>query len=286
MVIGDKLKTTTDIRYAVENTEVSIIAVGTPFSEGKIDLEYVKKVAYDIGMILKEKKDYHVVCVKSTVIPTTTDTVVLNILEVVSGKKLGEFGLVMNPEFLREGNAVEDFMNPDRIIIGTMDDKSFDVFSRIYKEYFDAPIVKTNPRTAEMIKYTSNALLATLISFSNEIAAISEETGDIDALEVLEEVHMDKRLSVNLGGKQMKPDIIKYLKPSRGFGGSCFPKDVKSLINFSERLGYTPRMLKSVIEVNNSQTERLINLLKEKIREINGKTISILGLSFSQALMT
>lgn len=279
-VLGDKLEATTDIKYAVENSEISIIAVGTPFTEGKIDLEYVKEAAYDIGMVLKEKKDYHVVCVKSTVIPTTTDTIVLNILEVASGKKLGEFGLVMNPEFLREGNAVEDFMNPDRIIIGTIDDTSFDVFSKIYKDYFSAPIIRTNTRTAEMIKYATNALLATLISFSNEIAAVSEEIGDIDAVEVLEGVHMDRRLSVNIDGKLIKPDIVKYLKPGRGFGGSCFPKDVKSIISFSESLGYVPRILKSVIEVNDFQTERLLNLLKEKIGELNSKSITVLGLSF------
>lgn len=279
-VLGDKLEATTDIKYAVENSEISIIAVGTPFTEGKIDLEYVKEAAYDIGMVLKEKKDYHVVCVKSTVIPTTTDTIVLNILEVASGKKLGEFGLVMNPEFLREGNAVEDFMNPDRIIIGTIDDTSFDVFSKIYKDYFSAPIIRTNTRTAEMIKYATNALLATLISFSNEISAISEEIGDIDSLEVLEGVHMDRRLSVNIDGKLIKPDIVKYLKPGRGFGGSCFPKDVKSIISFSESLGYVPRILKSVIEVNDFQTERLLNLLKEKIGELNSKSITVLGLSF------
>lgn len=279
-VVGDKLKATSDIRYAVENSEVSIIAVGTPFSGDSIDLKYVKEAAHDIGMILKEKKDYHVVCVKSTVIPTTTDTMVLSMLEKASGKKLGEFGLVMNPEFLREGNAVEDFMNPDRIIVGAMDDKSFDVFSKIYKDYFDAPIFKTNPRTAEMIKYTSNALLATLISFSNEIAAISEEIGDIDALEVFEGVYMDRRLSFNVEGKTVKPDIIKYLKPGRGFGGSCFPKDVKSLIAFSEKLDYKPKILKSVIEVNELQVERLILKLKNKIGEIRGKIISILGLAF------
>jgi len=279
-VVGDKLKATSDIGYAVENSEASIIAVGTPFSEGKIDLKYVKEAAFDIGMVLKDKKDYHVVCVKSTVIPTTTDTMVLKTLEEVTGKKLGEFGLVMNPEFLREGNAVEDFMNQDRIIIGAMDDKSFEVFSKIYKDYFDAPIVKTNPRTAEMIKYTSNALLATLISFSNEIAAISEEIGNIDALEVLEGVHLDRRLSINIEGETIRPDILKYLKPGRGFGGSCFPKDVKSLIAFSEKLGYVPRILKSVIKVNESQTERLILKLKKGIGEIKDKTIAILGLAF------
>ncbi|SHI63117.1 UDP-glucose dehydrogenase family protein [Lutispora thermophila] len=281
-VVGCKLKATSDIKYAVENSEVSIIAVGTPFSEGKIDLEYVKEVAYDIGMILKEKEDYHVVCVKSTVVPTTTDTVVMRILEVASGKRLGDFGLVMNPEFLREGNAVEDFMNPDRIVIGAMDDKSFDVFSKIYKGYFDAPIVKTNPRTAEMVKYTSNALLATLISFSNEIAAISEEIEDIDAVEVLEGVHMDRRLSMNIEGRNIRPDIIKYLKPGRGFGGSCFPKDVKSLITFSEKLGYMPKILKSVIEVNESQAERIILKLKNEIGDIKDKTIAVLGLAFKE----
>ncbi len=277
---NNSLKATTDLNHAVINSEVSIIAVGTPFDGDNIDLSHIEEVANEIGSILKSKKDYHVVCVKSTVVPTTTDTMIFEVLQQTSGKSLGEFGLVMNPEFLKEGEAVEDFLNPDRIIIGAMNEKSFEVFQKVYESCFDAPIVKVNPRTAEMIKYTSNSLLATLISFSNEIAAISEEIGGIDALQVMEGVSLDKRLTPKVKGELIKPDITKYLKPGRGFGGSCFPKDVKSLIAFSKKQDYIPKILKSVIEVNESQTQRIIETLKKELYYIEGRTIAILGLAF------
>ena len=276
---NNSLKATTDLNYAVMNSEVSIIAVGTPFDGDNIDLSHIEEAAKEIGSILKSKKYYHVVCVKSTVVPTTTDTMVFEMLQQTSGKSVGEFGLVMNPEFLKEGEAVEDFLNPDRIIIGAMDEKSFEVFQKIYEGYFDAPIVKVN-RTAEMIKYTSNSLLATLISFSNEIGAISEEIGGIDALQVMEGISLDKRLTPKVKGELIKPAIIKYLKPGRGFGGSCFPKDVKSIIAFSKKQGYIPKILKSTIEVNESQIQRIIETLKKELYYIEGRTIAILGLSF------
>lgn len=277
---NNSLKATTDLYHAVMNSEVSIIAVGTPYIGDSIDLKHIEEAANEIGSILKNKKDYHVVCVKSTVVPTTTDTLVFEILQKASGKSLGEFGLVMNPEFLKEGEAVEDFLNPDRIIIGAMDERSFHTFKKVYEGCFDVQIVKVNPRTAEMIKYASNSLLATLISFSNEIAAISEEIGGIDALEVMEGVILDKRLTPKVKGELIKPDIIKYLKPSRGFGGSCFPKDVKSLIAFSAKQGYKPKILKSIIEVNESQTQRIIETLKKELYYFEGRTVAILGLAF------
>ena len=277
---NNSLKATTDLNHAVMNSEVSIIAVGTPFDGDNIDLSHIEEAAKEIASILKNKKEYHVVCVKSTVVPTTTDTLVFELLQQTSGKSVGEFGLVMNPEFLKEGEAVEDFLNPDRIIIGAIDEKSYQAFKKVYEGYFDAPIVKVNPRTAEMIKYTSNSLLATLISFSNEIGVISEEIGGIDALKVMEGVSMDKRLTPKVKGELIKPDITKYLKPGRGFGGSCFPKDVKSLIAFSAKQGYIPKILKSTIEVNESQIHRIIETLKKELYYIEGRTIAILGLAF------
>lgn len=277
---NNSLKATKDLNQAVMSSEVSIIAVGTPFIGDSIDLSHIKEAVYEIGKVLKNKKDYHVVCVKSTVVPTTTDTLVFEILQKASGKSLEEFGLTMNPEFLKEGEAVEDFLNPDRIIIGAIDEKSFQVLKKVYEDCFDAPIIKVNPRTAEMIKYASNSLLATQISFSNEIAAISEEIGDIDALQVMEGVSLDKRLTPKVKGELIKPDITKYLKPGRGFGGSCFPKDVKSLIAFSTKQGYTPKILKSVVEVNESQIQRIIKTLKKELYYIEGRTIAILGLAF------
>ena len=151
VVSSGSLKATGDTKVAVEEAAVTIIAVGTPLGEGGIDLGQVKQAAQEIGAALKGKEEYHVVCVKSTVVPTTTDTVVKGILEQFSGKQSGEFGLAMNPEFLREGNAVADFMLPDRIVIGADDASSLEVMKRVYAG-FEVPMVATNLRTAEMIK--------------------------------------------------------------------------------------------------------------------------------------
>lgn len=274
------LKATTDLEYAVMNSDVSIIAVGTPFGDGRIDLSYIIGCATEIGQILKDKDKYHVVIVKSTVAPTTTDTIVKNILETTSGKKTGEFGLAMNPEFLREGKAVEDFMNPDRIVIGAYDNKSFNVVNRIYKGHFKAPIVRVNLRTAEMIKYTSNALLATLISYSNEIASICEETGGVDVREVLESVTLDKRFNPKVGNRFVNPEMISYLRAGCGFGGSCFPKDVKALISFSAGKGYEPEILQSTMNINETQPMRLVKRLEKNICGLEGKKIAVLGIAF------
>jgi UDPglucose 6-dehydrogenase/GDP-mannose 6-dehydrogenase len=274
------LKATTDLRHAVMNSDVSIIAVGTPFGDGRIDLSYIIGCANEIGEILKDKDKYHVVCVKSTVAPTTTDTIVKTILETVSGKKVGEFGLAMNPEFLREAKAVEDFMNPDRIVIGAYDNKSFNVVNRIYKGNFKAPIIRVNLRTAEMIKYTSNALLATLISYSNEIASICEETGEVDIRDVLESVTLDKRFNPKVGNRLVNPEMISYLRAGCGFGGSCFPKDVKALISFSSGKGYEPDMLQSTMNINETQPIRLVKRLERNLGGLADKKIAVLGLAF------
>ncbi|MDD4681224.1 MAG: nucleotide sugar dehydrogenase, partial [Clostridia bacterium] len=236
----------------------------------------------DIGRLLKRKKAYHVVCIKSTVIPSTTDTFVKNIIEEESGKRAGEFGLVMNPEFLREGEAVMDFLNPDRIVIGAYDDRSFELFKKVYEGYFEAPILRVSLRTAELIKYASNALLAMLISFSNEIAAISEAAGGLDVEEVLYGVSLDKRLSPQIDGILVRPDIIKYLKAGRGYGGSCFPKDIKALIAFSEDRGYIPGLLKATAEVNERQVCKIADRIEEELGTMEGRSILVLGLAFKQ----
>ncbi|MDP4181191.1 MAG: UDP-glucose/GDP-mannose dehydrogenase family protein [Bacillota bacterium] len=280
VVSNGNLTAVDNLRYAVMCSDVSIIAVGTPFGNGKIDLSYIIGCANEIGQILRDKNSYHVVCVKSTVAPTTTDTVVKSILETASGKSIGQFGLAMNPEFLREGKAVEDFMSPDRIVIGAYDDRSFNVINKIYKSKFKAPIIRVNLRTAEMIKYTSNALLASLISYSNEIASICEETGGIDVKEVLESVTLDKRFNPKKGAKLVNPEMIKYLRAGCGFGGSCFPKDVKALISFSESKGYTPDLLHATIDINETQPLRLVRRLEASLGSLQDKKIAVLGLAF------
>lgn len=274
------LVATTDLKSAVMNTDISIISVGTPFGDGKIDLRYIESAAQEIGNVLKEKNSYHVICVKSTVIPTTTDTLVKSILEDASEKKAGEFGLAMNPEFLREGKAVQDFMYPDRIVIGAYDKESFESMKKVYEDFFDAPIMKVNLRTAEMIKYTANALLATLISYSNEVAVICEKVGKIDVKEVLEVVTLDKRFNPRVNNQLINPGMVSYLKAGCGFGGSCFPKDVQALSAFSKELGYSPPMIQATLAINCAQPYRLIERLEEILDTLENTKIAVLGLSF------
>ncbi len=279
-VASGHLTATTDLRSSLLTSEVSIIAVGTPFGDGGIDLSYIENSAREIGAVLREKEDYHVVCIKSTVVPTTTDTLVKDIIKTASGKDPGEFGLTMNPEFLREGKAVEDFMVPDRIVIGAYDDQSFAVMKKVYEGFLDVPIIQVNLRTAETIKYAANALLATMISYSNEIASICEVTGGIDIKEVLEAVTLDKRFNPRIGNELANPEMNQYLQAGCGFGGSCFPKDVKALISYSAERGYRPRIIESTLNVNQEQPLRLLSRLEQKLDTFENKKIAVLGLAF------
>ena len=243
------LQATTDLRSAVHSTDLSLIAVGTPFDGTKIDTGYVEQAATQIGEALRDKDTYHVVVVKSTVVPGTTDELVLTALEKASGKKAGvDFGVGMNPEFLREGEAIDDFMNPDRIVLGGLDERTHRTLTKVYEPFQGVDVILTNNKTAEMIKYAANSLLATLISFSNEIGNLCSSIGGIDALEVMHGVHLDKRFSPLLpGGERIRPGFISYLEAGCGFGGSCFPKDVKALIAHGGKLATSMRLLESVI---------------------------------------
>ena len=246
-------------------TDLSFICVPTPSKkDGSIDLKFIKNASEDLAKYIENLNQYHVVTVKSTVVPGTTDKIVLSILK-KSGKKLGEdFGLCMNPEFLKEGSAIEDFLKPDKIVIGSYDEKSASVLEKVYESWSsDVPRIKTNLRTAEMIKYAQNAFLATKISFINEIANICQKIG-IDAKKVSYAIGLDKRINPN------------FLNFGVGFGGSCFPKDVEALISTSEKIGYEPKLLKSVIHVNEKQPLEALKM----VGDLNDKTISILGLAF------
>lgn len=274
------LHITAALEQAVLVSDITIIAVGTPTVNNKIDLTFIKKACEQIGKALRKSKKYHVVVVKSTVLPGVTEEVVKPILEEYSNKKVGAFGLCMNPEFLREGSALEDALFPDRIIIGQFDDKSGHEFAKIYKKV-SAPIIFTNLWTAEMIKYAANALLATLISYSNEIARISEATGKIDVVDVWEGVHLDKRLSPRNGSVRIKPGILNYILSGCGFGGSCLPKDTKALVSFATNLGVEASLIKNVIDINRTQPHRMILLLKDVLgKNLKDKKIAVLGLTF------
>ncbi|RPG75809.1 MAG: UDP-glucose/GDP-mannose dehydrogenase family protein [Euryarchaeota archaeon TMED85] len=280
--ININLRATTDLSKAILNTELTIIAVGTPFGKDTIDLQYIEKVSKEIGQVLKNKPSYHVVVVKSTVVPGTTDELVLPLLEKYSCKKAGkDFGVGMNPEFLREGSAITDFMSPDRIVIGGIDKKTQNKLNDIYKPFSETDKLKTNNKTAEMIKYTSNSLLATLISFSNEIGNLCSLQGDMDAIEVMKGVHLDKRISPILKNNQrISPSIISYLEAGCGFGGSCFPKDVRALISYGKNAGDKMQLLSSVVDINNDQPMKMLSLLTKHFPNLDGKRIAILGLAF------
>jgi UDPglucose 6-dehydrogenase/GDP-mannose 6-dehydrogenase len=280
--IGKTLVATDALHKEVQDTDLSLIAVGTPFDGEHIDLSYIKDVSRQIGEAIKDKDGYHVVVVKSTVVPGTSDKVVLPILESASGKMAGaDFGVGMNPEFLREGEAINDFMHPDRIVLGGIDKRTHDTLREIYRPFAGVDVLETNNQTAEMIKYTSNSLLATMISFSNEIGNLCAALGGIDVTEVMGGVHLDKRLSPILDdGTRITPKFTTYLEAGCGFGGSCFPKDVKALIAYGKQSGEPMDLLSSVINVNNSQPDKVLGLLGKYFSSFEGLKIGILGLAF------
>jgi len=258
---------------AIVNTDLTFVAVGTPSKQdGGIDLQYIEKSSQEIGKALGRKGSYHVVVIKSTVVPGTTQYFVEPILEKQSKKQCGfDFGLCMNPEFLRQGSALEDTLNPDRIIIGEHDKKSGDTLENLYKGIYGKKIprtIRTTLSTAELIKYANNAFLATRISFINTIANLCEKIPDSDVKAVAESIGLDKRIGP------------LFLNAGLGYGGSCFPKDVKALIAYAKTTGYLPELLEAVEKVNNTQPLRAIQMCKNLLGNLEGKKVAILGLSF------
>jgi len=280
--LGGRLKAGYDLHQAVLETDLTLIAVGTPFDGELIDLGYIKAVSAQIGQALAEKNDYHMVVVKSTVVPGTTEDVVLPVLEKASGKIAGEeFGVGMNPEFLKEGEAIQDFMNPDRIVLGGIDQRSIGCLAELYSVFENVDKLETSCRTAEMIKYTANSLLATLISFSNEMANLCAAIGGVDIKDVMAGVHLDRRLSPILkNGERITPAITTYIEAGCGFGGSCFPKDVKALVAYGRTHDEPMRLLESVIDINENQPYKMLALLNDQFKNLNGVKIAILGLAF------
>lgn len=279
-ILNGRFSATTDLRGAVTSGELTMIAVGTPFGEGRIDLRFVLQAARDVGSALRGTSDYHVVVMKSTVVPTTTETDVAAAIAESSGKTIGsEIGLATNPEFLQEGFAVDNFLDPDRIVIGGIDERSTSAVARLY-ESFDVPIVLTTPRNAELIKYASNALLATLISFSNELAGLCETIPGLDIETVMDGLHLDRRLSPIVDGERIRPGILSYLRAGYGFGGSCLPKDVQALRSFAASHQVAAPLLASVMSINESRAKSLVTRARDVIGEISGRKIAILGIAF------
>ncbi|MEJ0099032.1 MAG: UDP-glucose/GDP-mannose dehydrogenase family protein [Pseudomonadota bacterium] len=280
--IGKRLRASNDLAKEVVDSEMTMIAVGTPASEGRIDLKYVEAAASQIGTALRGVSRYHTVVVKSTVIPGTTAGTVREHLEKASGKRAGQdFGLGMNPEFLTEGTAVEDFSRPDRLVLGGVDARTHEALKHLYAG-FDAsvPRILTNTQTAEMIKYASNAVLATMISFSNEIARLSARIGGIDAIDVVRGVHAATYFTSRGKGEPVVSGITSFLSPGCGFGGSCLPKDVTALIGQGRSLGLPLPLLQSVLDINKGQIDEMLALLGKHHASLQGLRVAVLGIAF------
>jgi UDPglucose 6-dehydrogenase len=258
---------------ALLETDLTFNAVGTPSRpDGSIDLQFIEKSTYEIGKALNQKNAYHVVIIKSTVVPGITQNLVKPILEKESKKKCGtDFGLCMSPEFLRQGSAFEDMIHTDRIVIGEYDKKSGDALENLYKDFYGEntpPIIRTALSTAELIKYASNSLLATKISFINTMANLCERIPGGDIKTVAKAMGLDKRIGP------------LFLNAGLGYGGSCFPKDVKALIAYSKNLGYRLELLEAVESVNKAQPLKAVQFCKDLLGNLKGRCVAILGLTF------
>ena len=277
-VIGTgNLFCTTSREEAVLKSESTLIIVGTPFNhrDKTINLDYMEQAAKDIGDALQKKDDYHLVVVRSTVVPGTSRNMVGKNLVAHSGKQLGkDIGLVMQPEFLAEGRSIEDTFWPDRIVIGEYDEKSGDVLQKLYEDFYgdhigeNCPILRMNIESAELVKYGNNSFLATKISFINELSRIAEIVPGVDIGKVAEGVGLDYRIN------------HRFLGSGVGWGGSCFPKDLNAIVAFSRSHGFEAQIIQSVIDVNDRQALHALTLAEELIGDLNGKTIALLGLAF------
>jgi GDP-mannose 6-dehydrogenase len=262
-VKSGKLRATVD---QVEDADVSIVCVGTPSNDnGSLCLDYLARAAAQIGEFLKGKTSYHVVCVRSTVLPGTIETLVIPALEQHSGRQAGrDFGVCMNPEFLREGTSIKDYRCPPQTIIGQFDERSGGVIEQLYAG-LPAPVVRTKLAVAEMVKYVSNAYHALKITFANEIGNIAKRLG-LDGREVMEIFCRDEKLNISAA----------YLQPGFAFGGSCLPKDMRALLHKAKELDLEPPVLRSVLTSNTHQVDEAYKLIKKTGK----KKIAMLGLSF------
>ena len=284
-VCGKTLDATTDISSTAPGSEIIMIAVGTPsHTDGSIDLSAIRTVADQIGALLPDSTaGRQVVVVKSTVVPGTTAGAVTDALERASGLQAErDFGVAMNPEFLTEGQAVSDFMEPDRLVVGSNARWAAESVMRLYDQLDpEAPRIITTPGTAEMIKYASNAMLATAISFSNELANLSSALGDIDIVEVMRGVHSSRYLTTRKeGAPPVTAELASFFEAGCGFGGSCLPKDTAAIAALGEEAGARLRVLQAVREVNRRQPERLVDIARRAHGDLTGITTGVLGLAF------
>jgi len=260
-----RLDFSTDVRRAVEQSLVVFLAVGTPTSgDGSADMSQIDEVAYEIARSLN---GYKVIVTKSTV-PVGAAS---RIKKIIAENKTtaSRFSVAANPEFLREGAAINDFMRPDRVVIGCTDEEAVEILKDIYRPLYliETPFVITTPESAEMIKYASNAFLATKVSFINEISRLCELLG-ADVHDVAKGMGMDARIG------------SKFLHPGPGFGGSCFPKDAKALVALGRSVEYDVQIVEAALRVNESQRTSIIDRIKQLVPQLEHKTIAMLGLAF------
>ena len=260
-----RLEFTTDINSAIEQSLVVMLAVGTPSTtDGSADMSQVEAVALEIARALNS---YKVIVTKSTV-PVGAAGYIKRIID-ENKRSSCRYSVASNPEFLREGAAINDFLRPDRVVIGCNDEEAIEILKDLYRPLYliETPFVVTNPESAEMIKYASNAFLATKISFINEIANLCDRLG-ADVRDVVKGMGMDKRIGV------------KFLHPGPGFGGSCFPKDVKALSAIARNVGYEMKLTEVVLAVNERQMASVIERIQRALPNLEGKTVALLGLAF------
>ncbi len=260
------LRTTTDATEAIRDTEISLLCVPTPSNDnGSLNLDFVRRCAHEIGECLKHKSAYHVVVVRSTMLPGSVESVVIPELEAASGKTMGtDFGVAINPEFLRESTSVQDFYNPSVTVIGANDEHSGKTVAKLYP-FLDAPLVHTDLRTAEMVKYSCNAFHALKVSFANEIGAICKGSG-IDSHKVMEIFCMDRKLNLS----------PYYLKPGFAFGGSCLPKDLRALTYLARQNDVETQILSAILPSNDTHLGRAIHWVLRSGK----RKVGLLGLSF------
>lgn len=257
---------------AVRDTSITFLTVGTPSRrDGSIDLSYLKSASTAVGKELAKTDKRHSIVVKSTAIPGTTEGLVRESLESSSGKKCGEgFGLAANPEFLREGSAVQDTLHPDAIVIGAVDAHSKAALLSLYRGFYSKlpPVISTTPANAELIKYAVNTFRATQLSFLNTIANVSQGVAGADVDEVAK------------GLSAITKADPRYLKAGLGYGGSCLPKDLRALIAHARQAGSNPELLEAALHMNETQPEVAIKMARDLVGELSGKRVAVLGLAF------
>ena len=281
---SDRLRATTNLVEAVRAAEVTFIAVGTPsLADGSIDLTAAKGSAAEVGAALRDNSTEHVVVIKSTVVPGTTERVLAPTVSEAARRSAGDRVVVaVNPEFLTEGRAVQDFLEPDRIVVGVPDQQSAERVLQLYEALpASVPRLRTTRTTAEMIKYASNALLATAISFANEIADLCAALPDADIVDVMHGVHLSGYLSrlEDRNGAALAP-LTSFLEAGCGFGGSCLPKDVSALIAHGRALGLSTPLLSAVLQINARRADELVNVLEQNLDSLEDASVTVLGLAF------